>query len=220
MKNIIMIGSSGHAKVVLDIVEKQGLYKVVGLIDAYRSIGEETLGYRVMGAESDIPKFREEYALDGFIVAIGDNAVRARVARSVSELCPGLPAVSAIHPSARIGLQAGVGVGTVVMAGAVINPCCRVQDFCIVNTNAALDHDSVMEDYSSLAPGVTTGGNCRIGSYSAICIGATLAHGVHIGEHCVVGAGAVVLQRLEAYSLAYGTPARKIRERKAGDKYL
>jgi acetyltransferase-like isoleucine patch superfamily enzyme len=106
------------------------------------------------------------------------------------------------------------------MAGAVVNPCCQVGRFCIVNTNASLDHDCVMEDYASLAPGVTTGGNCRIGSHAAVSIGAVLRHGITIGEHSVVGAGSLVLGPVDAFSIAYGTPARKIRDRQPGDKYL
>jgi acetyltransferase-like isoleucine patch superfamily enzyme len=77
-----------------------------------------------------------------------------------------------------------------------------------------------MEDFSSLAPHATTGGSCRIGSYSAISIGAVLIHGVHIGNNTVVGAGSLVLKPLDSFIVAYGSPAKVIRKRKAGDKYL
>jgi acetyltransferase-like isoleucine patch superfamily enzyme len=106
------------------------------------------------------------------------------------------------------------------MAGAVVNPCCNIGRFCIVNTNASIDHDSIMEDFSSLAPGVATGGNCRIGIFSAVSIGAILRHGVTIGDHSVVGSASTVLRDVEAFSVAYGTPAKKIRDRQQGDKYL
>jgi acetyltransferase-like isoleucine patch superfamily enzyme len=88
------------------------------------------------------------------------------------------------------------------MAGVTVNPCCSIGRFCILNTNASLDHDSSMNDFSSLAPRVATGGNCKIGACSAICIGATLVHGVSIGEHTVVGAGSTVLGDIESHQLA------------------
>ena len=44
MDNIIIIGSSGHAKVIIDIVQQEGKYNIVGLVDRFRNIGEQTLG--------------------------------------------------------------------------------------------------------------------------------------------------------------------------------
>ncbi|MFM0303050.1 acetyltransferase [Paraburkholderia sediminicola] len=220
MQNILLVGSSGHAKVIIDIVEKQGRYRIAGLIDAFRTVGEATLGYPVLGGESDLTRLTAEHDLQGVIIAIGDNSVRANVAAKVADVCPQLPFVSAVHPSASIGKGANIGAGTVVMAGAVINADCRVGQFCIVNTKASLDHDCIMEDFSSLAPGVTTGGNCRIGSHAAVSIGAVLRHGITVGEHSVVGAGSIVLKAVEAFSVSYGNPAKKIRDRQQGDKYL
>ncbi len=220
MDNIALVGSSGQAKVIIDLVEKEGRYKIVGLIDAARSIGDSTLGYSVLGREIDLPALIVEYGLKGILIAIGDNSVRAIVAATILELCPNLPFVTAVHPSASIGKQATLGSGTVVMAGAVVNPCCQVGQFCILNTKASLDHDSVMEDFSSLAPGVTTGASCRIGTYSAVSIGAVLRHGITIGEHSVIGGGSYVSKDVEPFSIAYGTPARKIRARQQGEKYL
>lgn len=220
MKNIVVVGSSGHAKVVLDIIEKQGIYKVAGLIDAFRPVGDKTLGYSIIGTEIDLPKIIDEYHIHGFIVAIGDNFIRSKVSKNIQELCQKLTAVSAIHPSAQIGLQTIIGKGSVVMAGVVVNPSCEIGQFCILNTKSTLDHDSIMEDFSSLAPGVTTGGNCRVKNHTAISIGSTIRHGITIGEHSVVGAGALVLDEVQSFSVVYGTPAKKIRSRTKGEKYL
>lgn len=106
------------------------------------------------------------------------------------------------------------------MAGATVGPSCSIGRFCILNTNSSLDHDSVMEDFSALAPRVATGGNCRIGAYSAVGIGAVLIHGIHVGEHTVIGAGSTVLTNLDSFTVAYGTPARAIREREPGEAFL
>ncbi len=220
MDNIVLLGSSGHAKVILDIVEKAARYRVAGLIDSTREIGGDVLGYRVLGREHDLPELIRALGVQGIILAIGDNYVRSRAAARIAELCPALPFVSAVHPAAAIGRDATLGPGTVVMAGAVVNPGCRIGESCIVNTNASLDHDSVMADFSSLAPGVTTGGNCAIGSHSAVSIGAVLRHGVTVAEHSVIGAGSLVLDDIDPYCVAYGIPAKKVRERQKGDRYL
>ena len=220
MDNIVIIGSSGHAKVIIDVVRQQGKFNIVGLLDRFPSVGEHSLGYPVLGAEEYLPALIDVHDLKGAIVAIGDNVNRSKVMERVRDICPDLPFVSAIHPSASKAGEVTIGEGTVVMAGASVNPCCSIGRFCILNTNASLDHDSVMEDFSSLAPGAVTGGNCRIGKYSAICIGAVLINGVRIGEHTVVGAGSVVMKSVDPCVVAYGTPAKAVRSRNPGDRYL
>ncbi len=220
LEPIIIIGSSGHAKVVIDIVQREGQYQIVGLLDRYRTPGEQTLGYPVLGKEEDLPELVSAHGLRGILIAIGDNQVRSNVAARVRGLCPGLPFVSTIHPSATIGLDVVMGSGTVVMAGVVINACAVVGQLCILNTHASLDHDSTMGDFASLAPGVVTGGNCHIGNHAAIGIGAVLIHGMAVGEHSVVGAGALVAKPVPAFVVAYGSPAKVVSPRAAGDRYL
>lgn len=220
MHNIIIIGSSGHAKVVIDVVERQSQYRIVGLIDAFRAVGEETLGYKVLGAESDLPALASQLAIKGVLVAIGDNHVRARVSAKVAALCPELPFVSAVHPQACIGRDVQIGAGSVVMAGAVVNPGCDIAEGCLINTRASLDHDSVMEAFSSLAPAAATGGNCHLGTGSAVGMGALILQRIRIGRHSVIGAGAVVTQPVAELCVSYGVPASIIRSRQAGDKYL
>ena len=220
MDNIVIIGSSGHAKVVIDIVRKEGKYNVAGLLDRFRNVGEKTAGYPVLGKEEDLPELVKAHELKGAIVAIGDNFVRSTVVARINEICPDLPFVSAVHPDASVAMEVSIGQGTVVMAGVAINPCCSVGRFCILNTHSSLDHDSIMEDFSSLAPGAVTGGNCRIGQYSAVSIGAVLIHGIHVGEHTVIGAGSLVVKSIESFVVASGAPAKVIRSRKQGDKYL
>src|SRR5688500_14187516 len=106
------------------------------------------------------------------------------------------------------------------MAGAVVNSDGSIGNSCILNTKASLDHDSLMEDFSSLAPNATVVGNVVIGAFSAVSLGASIIHGVKIGEHSVLGAGALAVDDIPHHSVAYGTPAKVIRKRLEGDKYL
>lgn len=220
LPRIVVVGASGHAKVVLDVLEREGRFAVAGLLDAAKPVGAEWFGYRILGDVPDLPRLAGELSLAGGLVAIGDNWTRHRVVERIAQAVPGFAFVSAVHPRAAIARGASVGAGSVVMAGAVINSDARVAEHCIVNTRASLDHDSVLERFASLAPGVTTGGDVAIGAWAAISIGATILHGRRVGEHAVVGAGALVHADVPAYRVAYGVPARVIRERAAGDRYL
>lgn len=218
--NIIIIGSSGHAKVIIDIVELAGKYNIVGLLDCCRPKGQQVSGYEVLGKEEVLPNLLKNLSVEGVIVAVGDNFGRSQVVEKVRSMCPDLAFVNAIHPGATIAPSVNIDEGTVIMSGVSINPDCSIGKFCVLNTNSSLDHDSVMKDFASLAPGVSTGGNCNIGQFSAICIGAIIKEKINIGEHTVIGAGSIVLSNIGNNVVAYGLPAKKIRPRKPGDKYL
>jgi sugar O-acyltransferase (sialic acid O-acetyltransferase NeuD family) len=220
MENIIIIGSSGHAKIIIDIVERAGKFKIVGLLDRFRNAGEQTLGYPILGKEEDLPKLTKTHAVKGVFVAVGDNYDRSKVAAHVREISPNLPFVSVIHPDSSIASNVSIGEGTVVMAGVTISPNASAGRFCVLSTNSNLAHDSVLEDFASLAPTVAMGGYCQIGQYSAIAIGAVLLNNIHIGEQSIIGAGALVNKPIKSFSVAYGTPAKVVRSRKPGDEYL
>ena len=217
---ILVIGSQGHAKVVIDVIEKQAEHKIAGLIDPFRAKKEETLGYKILGGEEDIPTILKENKIVGGVIAIGDNWLRSEVKKKILSISEDFNFVSCIHPSAQIAKDVKIGRGSVVMAGAIINSSSTVGEHCILNNNSSLDHDSVMNDFSSLAPNATTGGNVKIGKFSAISLGANVINNIDIGSHTVIGAGSLVLSNLGNNSLCFGNPAKVIRKREIGEKYL
>jgi sugar O-acyltransferase (sialic acid O-acetyltransferase NeuD family) len=219
-KRIVVVGASGHARVVLDICRLQGLYEVVGLLDSYKPAGMTCSGYPVVGSCRDLAPLVASERIWGGIVAIGDNWVRNRIVTELSDAVPDFRFVTAIHPSAQIAQDSVIGQGTAVMAGAVVNPGARIGEFCIVNTRASIDHESSMGSYSSLGPGAVVGGCAHIGAHSVVGIGAIVLQEIRIGNHTVVGAGATVVRDVPDEVVAYGTPARVIRRRAPGDPYL
>ena len=173
-----------------------------------------------LGKEEDIPSLTEKHDLHGCFIAVGDNWKRHLVKKKVSKIAPNLNYVSSMHPCAQVARNVKIGIGTVVMGGAIINGDSTVGQFCIINSNASLDHDCIMEDFSSLAPNATVGGSVRIGGFSAVSLGANVIHGRRIGKHTVVGAGSLVIHDMPDFSVALGSPAEVVRERKEGDEYL
>ncbi|HIE24671.1 MAG TPA: transferase, partial [Anaerolineales bacterium] len=170
MEDILIIGSGGHAKVIIDIIEKEGQYHILGLLNAQPNIGEKILGYEILGKDTDLAKFTKTHAIKGVFIAVGDNFTRSRIVERIKDEMPELLFFSAIHPQTAIAPDVKIGQGTVIMAGVSVNITSSIGEFCILNTNSSLDHDSKMGDFSSLAPGVTVGGECEIGEYSAINI--------------------------------------------------
>lgn len=220
MKNIVIIGASGHGGMVLDCILKESRYKVVGFIDSFKKKGTKQYGLEILGDEFDLPWLIKKLKIHGAILAIGNNWTRKRIAVKISDIAPYLEMVSVVHPDAIIGTGVHIGKGSVITPGAVVNANSWVGDFCILNTNSSLGHDGNMEDFSSISSGVCTGGNLFLGRYSAISLGSNIIENITIGDHSLIGAGSLVIDNVEAHSVVYGSPARFIRYRKKIDPYL
>lgn len=218
--DLLIIGSSGHAKVIIDIVRSEGRHRIVGLLDDMRPVGEETLGIPILGSVADLPMLMERTGAHHGVIAIGDNAGRMEVAARIAEHAPDFNFVSVVHPSAIIGSDVRIMAGTVVMPGVIINASCSIGAHCILNTGASVDHDCTLGDHVSIAPGAVLGGRCRIDSGTAIGMSASILQGIVVGAHCVIGAGAVVIQNVPDLQLAFGIPAKCVRTRQAGERYL
>ncbi|WP_430968619.1 acetyltransferase [Spongiimicrobium sp. 2-473A-2-J] len=220
MQNIVIFGASGHGSVVLDCLEREGKYNVVGFVDSFKKEGRKQNGYEILGREYDLPFLMERHNLYGGIIAVGDNWTRNLLVKKILSIAPSFNFISAVHPSAVIGKNVDIGMGTAVMPGAIINANSIVGDFCIINTNSSLGHDGTMENYSSIASGVCTGGGFTLGEFSAISVGARIIENITIMDHTLVGAGALVVKDIESHVVAYGSPARIIRKRSVGEHYL
>jgi len=220
MKNVLIFGASGHGSVVLDCLERSEDYQVVGFIDSYIEKGTKKFGYQILGTEKELPDIFEKFTIYGGVIAIGDNWIRRQMAERILRIVPNFKFVSVIHPSATIGKGVKIGQGCVIMPGAIINANARIANHCILNTRASLGHDGVMENYSSLAPGVCTGGYMHLGCGSAISLGSKVIENIRIGSESIIGAGSLVLKNIPDLVLAFGNPAEIIRSRMEGEPYL
>ncbi|MFB9057599.1 acetyltransferase [Mariniflexile ostreae] len=219
-KNIIIIGASGHAKVIIDIIEQLEDYTIVGLIDSFKPKGSFIFQYEILGNEKDIPALSQTYDFYAGIIAIGDNWTRKNIYKKIIKIVPEFEFISAIHPKSIIGKGVKIGKGTVIMAGAIVNSDAKIEDFCIINTGALLEHDCNLGKFASLAPNATVGGNVKIGAFSAICLSANVIQDISIGIHSIIGAGALVNRKVGDYKMVYGIPGKVIKEIAKGEKYL
>lgn len=199
-KQVIIIGASGHGKVVADIVEKSG-NKVCGFLDD--NVNGCVFGYPVLGKISDCNKYAPEFE---FVIALGDNQIRGKIAHNIDNS----KLHTAIHPTASIAKDVKIGCGTVIMANAAINPTATIGKNCIINTGAIVEHDNIIGDYVHLSPRVALGGTVNIGNYSHIGIGATVRNNVSVAENCIIGAGSVVVKDIRDSGTYVGVPAKKI----------
>ena len=219
LDKIIIIGSSGHAKVVIDLIEVLGRYSILGLIDDFREKNkDETLGYNVLGGLNDLDSLVSNHQVKNCFIAIGDNQARHDVYIKLSKFNFNYPAL--IHPKAVLSDKVTVGAGSILMPGAILNCDSQVDQQCIINTGAVVEHDVKIGKFSSLGPKAVLAGKAQIGEFTAIGLSASVIEKVVIGDHCVIGASSLVRDDIENNSVCYGIPAKVIRKRKDHDKYL
>jgi len=205
MKNkLIIIGASGHGKVVADIAIKMNKWQSIAFLDDDESI-KISMGLEVIGKTADAFTYKDEA---DFFVAIGSNTTREKIQEKLIE--QGLNVASLIHPSAVIGTDVEIGIGVAVMAGVVINSSTRIGKGCIINTSASLDHDNVIEDYVHISPGVRTAGTVSISKGTWLGIGSVVSNNVNICSGCKVGAGAVVVKDVTEPGTYVGVPVRRV----------
>ncbi len=191
-----ILGASGHGKVVADIAKLNG-YTEIYFYDDNTDI-KECGGYPVVGIEDDLLS-----ALGHIFIAIGNAKTRKRVMEKFKNR--NLPVL--IHPNAVVAEEVKIGDGSVLMAGAVINPGVRIGRGCIVNTSASIDHDCVIKDYVHVSVGTHLCGTVKVGELSWIGTGATISTNVNICVSCMIGAGAVVIRDIEEPGTYIGVPA-------------
>ncbi len=220
MENVVIVGASGHGGMLLDCIEKEGCYNVVGFVDSFKEKGHKINGYEVLGNELALPQLMDKFNIQGVILALGNNWTRKNMAEKIKHIVPDLNFISTIHPSAIVGKGVKIGKGSAILPGSIVNANATIGAFCILNTNSSLGHDGVMSDFSSISSGVCTGGDLFLGRFSAISLGANIIEKVTIGEHSIIGAGSLVVKNVASRSIVYGSPARFIRRRIIGDPYL
>ncbi len=205
MKQVIIIGTGGHARVIVDIIEKSGDV-VLGYLDCNRRPGEMVLGYPVLGSEfADVGQYTAQQTF--FVIGVGDNSKRRVCAKRLP-----LPWYTAIHPSSQIGKAVEIGEGTVVMANAVVNPASMIGKHCIINSAASVDHDCTIGDYVHISPHAALAGKVQVGDETHIGIGSSVIEEVCICAGVKVGAGAAVVKDIVKKGLYVGVPAKLVKE--------
>lgn len=188
-----LYGASGHARVIIDIIEALGL-TIDGLIDDNPQL-KQLQGYPVAHQLPD--------GCPDVIISIGNPQVRKRLSLLLKAHF-----ISAVHPSAIVSSRVMIGEGTVVMQGAVVQSCTSVGHHCIINTGASVDHECRLGDFVHISPHATLCGNAQVGQGTWVGAGSVVIPGIKIGRWSMIGAGSVVVRDIPDGVVAYGNPCR------------
>lgn len=207
MRNLVLLGAGGHARVIIEIVRMNREYEISGVVSPVAP--PDSTGVPWLGDDRVLPQLRHD-GVTHFIVAVGSTGP-ASPRRKLYEQAgrEGLQPASAIHPRAIVSPTATLELGTVVMAGAMINAHARVGENVIINTGAVVEHDCSVAAHAHVATRACLCGGVCVGEDAHIGAGATIRQSLAVGAGAVVAAGAVVVHDVEAGTMVKGVPARR-----------
>ena len=202
---IYIIGSSGHAKVLKSLIADSCEFEFGGfilddvstLLQTNSVVSEQEFLSANVGHSAHV------------LLGIGDRA------SSISLLVNRFRAINCVfpkilHSSCNVDTTSAIAEGTVVLPLSSIKASSVIGQFCIINNNSTIGHDSELEDFVHLSLGAVICGNCKIGQHTLIGANATILPGLTVGKNCTVGAGSVLTKNVPDNETWAGNPARKI----------
>jgi sugar O-acyltransferase (sialic acid O-acetyltransferase NeuD family) len=198
---IVVIGAGGHGKVVVSTLQAAGHVVDAVYDDNPRAWGSTLLDVPVRGP---VEELKTSVGVRG-VLGIGNNSVRERLARTLP-----LDWMTVIHPQSFVHSSVQLGAGTVVFAGAVVQPDTVVGRHAIINTCASIDHDCRVGDFSAVCPGARLAGTVTVGERCLLGTGCCVIPNIQIASDVVVGAGTVVIRDLPSDCTLVGSPSRFI----------
>ena len=221
MIKVVIIGTGGHSKVVSDEISRLKNYKVVGYIDEMKKVGSKVnkfLKANILGKLDDLKKINKKHYQ--YFIAIGDNFRRKRVYEYILKKKIPIKWAKIISKDTIISKNSVISEGALIVSGSIINVNTHIGKHCIINTGSKIDHDNYFEDFSSCWTQCYDRGNVRVNQLSHLGIDTTIRHNIIIKDNTIVGAKSYVNKNCKSNSVYYGRVAKKIRDRKKGEKYL
>lgn len=205
-RRLILFGSGGHAKVVLEAYFAACPDGEIALIDDDpKAAGKIVIGHPVRGSRDWL---KENWPGVGVLPAIGNNKARAAIMTELE--AGGRRLETVVHPGATVSPSATIGGGCFLAAGSVVNAEARLGDGAIVNTCASVDHDCDIGRAAHIAPGARLCGTVQVGERTLVGVGAAVIPGIRIGSDTIIGAGSTVVVDVPDGVTQAGCPARPL----------
>ena len=191
MQEILLIGGGGHCKSVIDVIEQENKFKIIGIIDVPERLGAKVLGYEIIGSDEDLEALSKKYKYICITVGqIKSPDIRIKLYTKAKELGFILPTI--ISPRAYVSKHAKLEDGTMVMHGAMINADAHVFHNCIINSKVLIEHDCIVYENCHISTNVTLNGGVKVEKNSFIGSNAITKEYITIKENSFVKAGSLV----------------------------
>ncbi|MCW8954538.1 MAG: acetyltransferase [Sulfurimonas sp.] len=189
-EKILLIGGGGHCRSVIDVIELEDKYTIAGIIDKKELIGQEILGYKVIGCDDDLEELFQKYKYA--VITIGhikSNLLRVKLFNILKGIGYDLPLI--VSPLAYVSKHSTIDEGTVIMHQALINSNVKVGKNCIINSKALIEHDSIIEDNCHISTASVINGDVKVEEGTFFGSNATSKEAIVIEKSSFIKAGSL-----------------------------
>lgn len=191
MLEILLLGTGGHARSCIEVLEQENKYKIAGLVSEKGSVINSFSGYPILGDDSDLNDLRKKY--DNALITVGQiktPKTRIKLFKLLKELDFFLPIIKS--PRAHISKRSSIGEGSIIMHDVIINTNAKIGNNCIINNKSLIEHDARIGDNCHISTGTIINGKAFIGNGNFIGSGVVTKEAVKIGNNCIIGAGVII----------------------------
>ncbi len=185
--NIVLLGGGGHCTSVIDVVEQENKYNILGILEP--NVQEaHVLGYPILGGDDLIPQLVGDNTF--FLITVGQiksYGIRQKLANILEKENAQLAKV--ISPFAYVSKHSEIAGGTIVMHNAFVNADAKIGSHCIINTKANIEHGARVENFCHISTCAVVNGDSVVKRGTFVGSNATISHGVIIEKDSVIGAG-------------------------------
>lgn len=185
---VLIIGSGGHAKSCIDVIENSKKFNIVGLIDndKKKMIGK----YKVIFSDNEILKIKK--TSKNLVLGLGslDNInKRVQVFKKFKKLGFNFPKI--ISKYALVSKNSKIGEGTILFNHVFVNAGSEIGKNCIINNKSLIEHDTLVGNHSHISTNVVVNGNCVIGEKTFIGSGSVLKNNIIIKKNSFIKMGTI-----------------------------
>ena len=205
---IILIGGGGHCLSCIEVIESMSEFQIAGIIDSKSKIGDEILGYKIIGCDDDLRILRNKY--DYALISIGQMesvTIRKKLFNLLKELGYILPVIMA--STAYVSRNSVIGEGSIVMHQSIVNSLSRIGKNCIINTRALIEHGTIVGDFCHISTNAVLNGNVSVGDECFIGSNTTFANGLSVVSDVFIGANSLITKNIKFPGVYIGSPAKK-----------
>lgn len=207
---IILVGGGGHCISCIDVIEENGLYEIIGILDHQEKVGTIIMGYQVIGTDDEIPSLISQCS--NFHITVGQiksTNIRQKIYKRIKDVGGSLPVI--VSPYARVSRHSTIEEGTIIMHQALVNASAAIGKCCIVNSKALIEHEAIIGDFCHVSTASCVNGQVRIGNNSFIGSNTVVGNNIQVTENTIIAAGSQVLKDIVSSGIYIGNPLRKIR---------
>ena len=197
---LILIGGGGHCKSCIDVIEVEGKYTILGIVDLPKKRREKILGYEIIASDQDLPELVKKCS--NFLITVGQiktPKARIQLFEKIKQLGGILATI--VSPLAHVSRHARLGEGTIILHGAIVNASAHIGNNCIINTKALIEHDVVIGDRCHISTASVVNGNTVVEKGTFLGSNSVTRESIKIGENSFIGSGIRITQSLSKQTI-------------------